>query len=167
MKMDISRKNLTNEQIVATEAGILEQIKEIKEKYDAVFAELGCEIEADYGCMGEYDDEFSDIDGAEERYVPGYFSRAHFAVKKIKTDDAPADADFVPDEGETEEEAEAERAALEAQDERDRTVAYTEIMIMRIYKSFWTEKVTFCTDVSPLEADFAEFAEKLKEREEK
>lgn len=165
--MDISRKNLTTEQIVAKEAEILEKIKEIKEKYDAVFAELGCEIEADYGCMGEYDDEFSDIDGAEERYVPGYFSRANFAVKRIETDDAPADENFTPADGETEEEAEAERAALEAQSERDRTVAYTEIMIMRIYKSFWTEKVTFCDDVSALEADFSEFAEKLREREEK
>jgi len=165
--MDISRKNLTTEQIIEKEAEIIEKIKEIKEKYDAVFAELGCEIEADYGCMGEYDDEFSDIDGNEERYVPGYFSRANFAVKRIKTDDAPADADFTPDEGESEEEVEAEREALEAQDERDRTVAYTEIMIIRIYKSFWTEKVTFCDDVSALEADFEEFAEKLREKEEK
>ena len=165
--MDISRKNLTTEQIVAKEAEILEKIKAIKEKYDAVFAELGCEIEADYGCMGEYDDEFSDIDGAPERYVPGYFSRANFAVKKIKTDDAPDDADFTPEEGETEEEAEAERAALEAQAESERTVAYTEIMIIRIYNSFWTEKVTVCDDVSPLEADFEEFAEKLREKEEK
>lgn len=165
--MDISRKKLTTEQIVAKEAEILEKIKEIKEKYDAVFAELGCEVEADYGCMGEYDDEFSDIDGTPERYVPGYFSRANFAVKRIKTDGVPADADFVPDAGETEEEVEAERDALEAQEERDRTVAYTEIMIIRIYKSFWTEKVTFCDDVSPLDADFNEFAEKLREKEEK
>lgn len=166
--MDISLKKITVNEVIAKESEILEKIKEIEEKYDAVFAELGCEIEADYGCMGEYDDEFSDIDGAEERYVPGYFSRANFAVKRIKTDDATAEADFVPaDDGESEEEAEAEREALEAQDERDRTVAYTEIMIIRIYKSFWTEKVTLCDDVSALEADFEEFAEKLREKEEK
>lgn len=163
--MDISLKKITVEQIIAKESEILGKIKEIKEKYDGVFAGLGCEIEVDFGCMGEYDDEFSDIDGAPERYVPGYFSRANFAVKRIKTDDAPA-ADFVPSEGETEEEAEAEREALTAQAERDRTVAYTEIMMIRIYKSFWTEKVTFCDDLSPLEADFEEFAEKLREKEE-
>ena len=165
--MDISRKNLTTEQIVAKEAEILGKIEQIKEKYDAVFAELGCEIEADYGCMGEYDDDFSDIDGAPKRYVPGSFSRANFAIKKIAADNTPADADFTPEEGETEEEIEAERDALEAQAERDRTVAYTEIMIIRIYKSFWTEKVTLCDDVSALEADFEEFAEKLREKEEK
>lgn len=164
--MDISLKKLTVDDVIAKESEILGKIREIKEKYDAVFAELGCEIEADYVKRGEYDDEFSDIDGNPENYVSGYFSRAHFAVKRIKTDDAPV-ADFVPTEGETEEEAEAEREALSAQTERDRTVAYTEVMVIRIYKSFWTEKVTFCDDLSTLEADFEEFAEKLREKEEK
>lgn len=163
--MDISLKKLTVDDVIAKENEILGKIREIKEKYDAVFAELGCEIEADYVKRGEYDDEFSDIDENPENYVSGYFSRANFAVKRIKTDDALA-ADFVPAEGETEEEAEAEREALTAQAERDRTVAYTEIMIIRIYKSFWTEKVTFCDDVSTLEADFEEFAEKLREKNE-
>lgn len=161
--MDISLKKLTVDDVIAKENEILGKIREIKEKYDAVFAELGCEIEADYVKHGEYDDEFSDIDENPDNYVVGYFSRANFAVKRIKTDDALA-ADFVPAEGETEEEAEAEREALTAQAERDRTVAYTEIMIIRIYKSFWTEKVTFCDDVSTLEADFEEFAEKLREK---
>ena len=163
--MDISLKKITVDEIIAKESEILENIKAIKEKYDAVFAELGCEIEADYVKQGEYDDEFSDIDGNPENYVNGYFSRANFAVKWIKTDDTPADADFVPDENETEEEAKIEREALKAQAERDRTVAYTEVMIIRIYKSFWTEKVTFCDDLSTLEADFEEFAEKLRERQ--
>ncbi len=163
--MDISLKKLTVDDVIAKENEILGKIREIKEKYDAVFAELGCEIEADYVKRGEYDDEFSDIDENPDNYVVGYFSRANFAVKRIKTDDAPA-ADFVPAEGETEDEAEAEREALTAQAERDRTVAYTEIMIIRIYKSFWTEKVTFCDDLSTLEADFEEFAEKLREKEE-
>lgn len=162
--MDISLKKITVDEVIAKESEILEKIKQIKEKYDAVFAELGCEIEADYVKQGEYDDEFSDIDGAPENYVVGYFSRANFAVKRIKTDDAPA-ADFVPAEDETEEEAEIEREALAAQAERDRTVAYTEVMIIKIYKSFWTEKVTFCDDLSTLEADFEEFAEKLKEEQ--
>ncbi|MBR6050145.1 MAG: hypothetical protein IKP68_02955 [Clostridia bacterium] len=163
--MDISLKKLTVDDVIAKENEILGKIREIKEKYDAVFAELGCEIEADYVKRGEYDDEFSDIDENPDNYVVGYFSRANFAVKRIKTDDALA-ADFVPAEGETEEEAEAEREALTAQAERDRTVAYTEIMIIRIYKSFWTEKVTFCDDLSTLEADFEEFAEKLREKNE-
>ena len=162
--MDIALKKLTVNEVIAKESEILEKIKQIKEKYDAVFAELGCEIEADYVKQGEYDDEFSDIDGAPENYVVGYFSRANFAVKRIKTDDTPA-ADPTPADGETDEEAEIEREALAAQAERDRTVAYTEVMIIRIYKSFWTEKVTFCDDLSTLEADFEEFAEKLKEEQ--
>lgn len=163
--MDVSRKNFTTEQLIEKEKEIIEQIKEIKEKYDGVFAGLGCEIEAEYVKRGEYDDEFSDIDFAPENYVNGYVSRANFVIKKIKTDDSAPDADYVPEEGETTEETAAARQALVAQDELERTVAYTEIMIMRIYKSFWVEKVTLCEKVSPIDDDLSEFAEKLKEEE--
>ena len=57
--------------------------------------------------------------------------------------------------------------ALAAQSEREREVACTELMLMRIYKTFWIETVSLCEDVSPIEADFEEFAAKLREMKQK
>jgi len=158
--MEISRKKISTEELIAKERELIEKVKAIKERYDASFAEYGCEICAEYVKTGEYDDEYSEIDFAEDNYVNGYVSRANFTIKRTLTGDEPQIT--VDDDYETEEERETALGALRAQAELERTVAYTEIMIIRIYKTFWKETVSICDNVETLEADLDEFLEKLK-----
>ena len=159
--MEISRKNISTADIISKEKEILERIQAVKEKYDPVFDELGYELCAEYLCRGEFDDEFYEINYKEENYVDGYVSRANFTVKRKFKDGEPEIT--VDDDYETEEEREIAVGALRAQAEREREIAYTEIMMVRIYKTFWIERVSFGGDVETLEADLEEFAAKLRE----
>lgn len=163
--MEISRKKISTEEIIAKESDILEKIKEVKERYDAPFAEYGCEICAEYVKIGEYDDEYSEIDFDENNYVSGYVSRANFAIKKIVADPVEDDEEPADEESDdlSEEDKRVEKAARKAQAELERTVAYTEVMIVRVYKTFWKETVSICDNVETLESDFNEFLGKLKE----
>ncbi len=159
--MEISRKKISTNELIAKEGELLEKIKAVKERYDTPFAEYGCEICAEYLKNGEYDDEYSEIDFDESNYVNGYVSRANFTIKRKLTGDEPAIT--VDDDYENDDERAIALGSLRAKAELERTVAYTEIMIIRIYKTFWKETVSICDNVETLEGDLDEFLEKLKD----
>jgi hypothetical protein len=52
-----------------------------------------------------------------------------------------------------------------AEDEEKRAVAFTRVMLVRSYKSFWTEWVSLGEDLSQLEADLDEFLEVLTQKQ--
>lgn len=159
--MEISRKNISTADIISKEKDIVEQIKAVKEKFDPIFEALDCELSAEYLCRGEFDDGYYEMNFNDENYVDGYVSRANFTVKRKFKDGEPNIE--LDDDYETEEEREIAEGALRAQAEREREIAYTEIMILRIYKTFWVERVSFGGDVETLEADLEEFADKIRE----
>ena len=53
----------------------------------------------------------------------------------------------------------------EAEDKLNRSVAYTQLMLTRVYKAFWVEKVSICDNTDELRADLEEFYEKLSSGE--
>ena len=160
--MEISRKKISTADLIAKERELVEKITEINERYSAELDSLGCESVLEFVKIGEYDDEYTDIDFAEENYKNGYVSRALITVREKAVDEAPIELDR--EEYESDEAYEVAKNALAAQSEREREVARTEIMLMRIYKTFWVETVSLCEDVSPVDADLSEFVGKIKER---
>lgn len=160
--MEISRKKISTADLIAKERELVEKITEINERYSAELDSLGCESVLEFVKIGEYDDEYTDIDFAEENYKNGYVSRALITVREKAVDEAPIELDR--EEYESDEAYEVAKNALAAQSEREREVARTEIMLMRIYKTFWVETVSLCEDVSPVDADLCEFVGKIKER---
>ena len=48
-----------------------------------------------------------------------------------------------------------------SEDALKRAVAFTEVMLVRAYKSFWTEWVSVCDSLSEIENDLAEFFKSL------
>ena len=160
--MEISRKKIGSAELAARERDLVAKIEEIRKSFVSEFDEYGCEIVAEYVMIGEYDREYTELDHALENYKNGYVSRALLTVREKDVSEPVIDLD--PDEYESEEAYEVAKNALIAQSEREREIACTEIMLMRIYKTFWVETVSLCEDVSRIEADLAEFAEKLKEQ---
>ncbi|MBR0235413.1 MAG: hypothetical protein IJQ37_03040 [Clostridia bacterium] len=160
--MEISRKKISTADLIAKERELVEKITEINERYSAELDSLGCESVLEFVKIGEYDDEYTDIDFAEENYKNGYVSRALITVREKAVDEAPIELDR--EEYESDEAYDVAKNALAAQSEREREVARTEIMLMRIYKTFWVETVSLCEDVSPIDADLCEFVGKIKER---
>lgn len=160
--MEISRKKISTADLIAKERELVEKITEINERYSAELDSLGCESVLEFVKIGEYDDEYTDIDFAEENYKNGYVSRALITVREKAVDEAPIELDR--EEYESDEAYDVAKNALAAQSEREREVARTEIMLMRIYKTFWVETVSLCEDVSPVDADLCEFVGKIKER---
>ena len=51
-------------------------------------------------------------------------------------------------------------------DADNKAVAVTQLMLTRIYKSFWIDKIILCDDISPLSDDLSEFLAKLAEEKE-
>ena len=159
--MELSKKAFPEEKIKAKEQEIIETIKAIKESYDEAFQNLGFELDASYKRKGEFDREYFDIEETEAEYAPGYISIAHFVVKK-KTDEAPDDDGDFPEDAD-EAEIELIKKSRAAERELKRSYAYTQTMIVRIYKSFWIERVSVADNFDELKSDLNEFLQKLSE----
>ena len=161
--MELSKKAFPEEKIKEKERELIEAIKEIKKSYDEAFENLGFELTASYKRKGEFDREYFDIDETEGEYVPGYISIAHFVVKK-KTDEVPEDEGDYPEDAD-EDEIELIKKSRAAERELKRSYAYTQTMIVRIYKSFWIERVSVADNFDQLRSDLDEFLQKLSEME--
>lgn len=159
--MELSKKAFPEEKIKEKERELIEAIKEIKKSYDEAFENLGFELTASYKRKGEFDREYFDIDETEGEYAPGYISIAHFVVKK-KTDEVPEDEGDYPEDAD-EDEIELIKKSRAAERELKRSYAYTQTMIVRIYKSFWIERVSIADNFDQLKADLDEFLQKLSE----
>lgn len=160
MENTVERKSMTLEQIIDTEKEIIAKIEEIKNAYTDKFAELGYEISATYTQKNDCEGMFTDISDDPDNYVNGYSSVAKIYIKNPKTEDDTV----VPEDGEEIDEDYAN--AIEAEKEQERIVAYTELMIIRIYKVFWSEKLSMCNDYEEMTADLDEFYNELASRKE-
>ena len=175
--MEIKRKKISNAEIFDAEQNFAQNVKNVCQEKEQAFLSLGYELDLELGQkdheMQRQYDEF-ETEG-EKKYEAGYVSRAMIKVKRKKNEDELAeDARLIEnnrkmiEEAETEEEAEQlenDEKFRVADAELKRSVAFTEVMLVRAYKSFWTEWVCLGDSTAQLEADLDEFIEVLTQRQ--
>lgn len=181
--MEIKRKTMQDGAILEKEKELCEKITEICDENKARFASLGYELELVFESQEEEYGEFAKLsldDGKE--YKTNYVSRAAVTVKRPKTEEETAEqepaeeAEQEPAEetpareaskNETsaeDEQAEADKTLAQSEDELRRSVAFTNVMMIRTYKTFWVEKLIIGDDCEQtLRADLDEFFDHLSE----
>ncbi len=172
--MEIKRKKITNEVIHETEMKLIREVSDFCDGKKAQFEALGYDLEL---VIGQKENEalrqYSPFEDDEQKtYEAGYISHAVISIKRKKTAEELAEEEAAIaetlaqlDKAETEEEVDLlqnEEELRVAEDANKRLVAFTEMMIVRTYKSFWTEWVCLGEGTHEVEEDLAEFYEKLK-----
>ena len=182
--MEILRKKITTEEIHAKETELAHAISDLTESVKEYFAALGYVLETEITRENENLDP-EEVKALRETpitepadYSDGYISSAKITVKCEKTEETLA-----LEEAEAEEEAALEAMKLEtealpedAQERKDeialarskreleRSVAFTTMFFVRVYKTFWRETVSINEGISEVTADLEEFLSVLKER---
>ncbi|MBQ3490327.1 MAG: hypothetical protein IJA86_07035 [Clostridia bacterium] len=176
--MEIKRKKITTEEIYAEEQKFVEEVARICKNRNSEFQSLGYELDLEFGQKeNEAQARFEIFSNDKtKKFESGYLSRAMITVKRRKTEEELAKDQRLAQENreligacETEEEAEQlenDEALRKSEDESKRSVAFTCVMLVRTYKSFWTEWVCLGDDLMRLEADLNEFLEVLEQKRE-
>ncbi|MBE6664867.1 MAG: hypothetical protein E7603_01420 [Ruminococcaceae bacterium] len=175
--MEIKRKKITTQEIYAEEQKFAEQVSEICKNKNPDFKALGYELDLEFGQKeNEAQSRFEVFSNDEtKKFESGYISRAMITVKRQKTEAELAEDDRLIKENqamieacETAEEAEQlenDEALRKSEDDSKRSVAFTCAMLVRAYKSFWTEWVCLGDDLNRLEADLSEFLDILEQKQ--
>lgn len=175
--MEIKRKKITNDEIFVSEQKFAEDIKAICQKKETEFHVLGYELDLELMQKDHEDQRIPDVFETEcgKKYESGYISRAMIKVKRKKTEEELANEARLIEANRAmidaaENEAEAEQLEndekLRVSDaELKRSVAFTEVMLVRAYKSFWTEWICLGDSTAQLEADLDEFIDVLTQRQ--
>ena len=165
--MEIKRKKITQAEIFKNEQKFVTDITEICQYKNADFHAIGYELVLEFGQKdSEYQKQFDALsDDTEKKYESGYVSRAIITVKRQKT------------EAEKQEELRTESAIRDmlniteteedaiTEEDSKRSVAFTRVMLVRAYKSFWTEWISLGDDLDQLRADLDEFYEVLSAKQ--
>ena len=168
--MEIKRKKITQEEIFKTEQKFVTDITDVCQYRDGDFRSIGYELVLEFGQKdSEYERQFEALsDDATKKFAPGYVSRAIITVKRQKTEEEKQEELFRDSEirsmldiTET-----TEEAIPTPEDDDKRSVAFTRVMLVRTYKSFWTEWVSLGGDLEQLRADLDEFFEVLSSKSE-
>lgn len=169
--METKRKNLSDEQILEKEDELCAKITEICETNRPRFSGIGYELDLVFESKEEEYGEFSPLSlECGKTYKTNYVSRATVTVKHPKTEDEKAEEQRLAEEYANEAEslgaeelqqAEDDKTLAESEGELRRSVAFTNVMLVRIYKSFWVENVSIGDDLSELKNDLDEFYDHL------
>ena len=175
--MEVKRRKIKNEEIFVQEQDFSKKVKTVCDARSDAFLALGYELDLEFlqkehEAQRNYD---AFVTEGEKKFDAGYVSRAVITVKRKKTEEELA---------KDKETAEANRAMIEAAEtaeeaeqltndetlrtadaELKRSVAFTEVMLVRVYKSFWTEWVSYSETTEQLEADLDEFLAVLEQRQ--
>ena len=172
--MEIKRKKITNEEILGKEKDLREKVCEACADKEGNFLSLGYELELEFAQKeNEAQRTEQTLEDAEDKsFRAGYVSYARVTVKRKKNEEElERDARLVAenramiDAAETEEEAEQlrnEKEAAQAQRELKRSVAFTTMMFVRVYKTFWRETISISENTDEIKADLEEFFEVLE-----
>ena len=175
--MEIKRKKITQEEIFKKEQTFAKNISDICERKNGYFNAIGYELDLEFGQKeNEHQAQFSTLSDKEtKKFESGYVSRAMITVKRQKTEEEKAEALRLESENramieacENEEETEQlinDETLRNSEDENKRAVAFTLVMLVRAYKSFWTEWISLGDDLDQLEADLDEFIEALSAKQ--
>jgi hypothetical protein len=179
--MEISRKKITNEAIYAEEKRLAAEVKTAAEEYAGKFEAIGYVLETEFirdnDAVGMTPDEREEAQGSklEEtagNYEMGYSGVAKITVKRAKTaeDIAAEEAEENAEDSEevlSEEERELranEKTLEKAKREQARSVAFTTLLLARVYKTFWRETVSISENADEIRADLEEFYKVLLEK---
>jgi len=161
--MEIKRKKIANEKIFETEQKLAAQIMDFCQSKKAQFEELGYDLELVFGQKeNEAQNSYQNYSADENKtFESGYISHAVISIKRKKTaEELAADEEAIAanrallDAAESEEEIDQIQNNEElrvADDANKRLVAFTEVMLVRTYKSFWTEWVSLGEGTHELE----------------
>ena len=176
--MEIKRKKLTNEEIFSFEQKFAKEVSDVCENRNPDFRAIGYELDLEFGQKeNEAQSRFSILSKEEtKKYESGYVSRALITVKRQKTE-AEKEEDLrlqqenlaLIESSESDQEAEQlenDETLRRGEDENKRSVAFTRVMLVRAYKSFWTEWISIGDNLEQLEADLQEFLEVLTQKKE-
>lgn len=171
--MEFSRKKITDEAIYVEEKKLAAEISAITEEYAGKFEELGYVLEKEFirdndsvGLTPEEREEVrkTDVEESAGAYEMGYSSIAKITVKRAKTaEDLAAEAE-VEEPEEERELRENERTLEKAKREQARSVAFTTMLLVRVYKTFWKETVSISESAEEIRADMEEFHSVLFEK---
>lgn len=168
--MEIKRKKIAQAEIFKTEQKFVTDITDICQYRDGDFRAIGYELVLEFGQKdSEYERQFELLsDDATKKFAPGYVSRAIITVKRQKTEKEKQEE--LREESEIRDmlnitETEEDTTATTEEDDK-RSVAFTRVMLVRTYKSFWTEWVSLGGDLEQLKADLDEFFEVLSSKAE-
>ena len=179
--MEISRKKITDEAIYAEEKRLAAEIDTIVAEFSGKFEELGYVLEKEFirdndsvGLTPEEREEArsSNLTESAGVYEMGYSSLAKITLKRAKTaEDIAAEeaeeAEKESDESLPPEERELranERTLEKAKREQARSVAFTTMLLARVYKTFWRETVSISESTDEIRADMEEFYNVLLEK---
>ncbi|MBQ8862109.1 MAG: hypothetical protein IJ021_05160 [Clostridia bacterium] len=179
--MEISRKKITDEAIYAEEKRLAAEIDTIVAEFSGKFEELGYILEKEFirdndsvGLTPEEREEArsSNLTESAGVYEMGYSSLAKITLKRAKTaEDIAAEeaeeAEKESDESLPPEERELranERTLEKAKREQARSVAFTTMLLARVYKTFWRETVSISENTDEIRADMEEFYNVLLEK---
>ena len=175
--MEIKRKKITTQTIYEEEQKFAEEVSQIVKNISVDFQKIGYELDLEFGQKeNEAQANFETFSNDEsKKFDAGYISRAMITVKRSKTEEELAEDQRLIQENlkmieacETEEEAEQlenDETLRKSEDENKRSVAFTCAMLVRVYKSFWTEWVCLGDDLDRLEADLREFLDILQQKQ--
>ena len=173
--MEIKRKKIKAEEIYIAEQKSAEQIKMIFENKKSAFEALGYELTLEFVQKENERQSRFEVFSSEEskKFEAGYISRATITVKRPKTEEELAQDQRLLDEtkaiigncGESETDSAEGEDFQTAEDTTKRTVAFTGVMLVRVYKSFWTEWVCLGEETARLEADLDEFLDALEQKQ--
>lgn len=166
--METRLSKITKEEIFEKETALHDRIEALRAEYYAKFREHGYIISCVFErCTDETDYKTDSLEEPAE-YVCGYNCRASVIVKRPKTAEEKAEDDEKAIEiADAQKLGEGETCTMQeirddaAFDADNKAVAITQIMITRIYKSFWIDKIIICDDISPLSDDLEEFFVRL------
>ena len=167
--MEIKRKKITTEEIYGAEQKFAEQVTLIHQNKKSAFEALGHELVLEFGQKENESQSRFEIFSNEptKKYEAGYVSRAMITVKRQKTEEELAEDDGLLREiRELMESCEPihDDETRENEDTSKRTVAFTGAMLVRAYKSFWTDWICLGDDLDRLEADLDEFLEAIEQK---
>lgn len=175
--MEISRKKITNAEIHAKETELYENVNALTESFKEGFAGIGYVLETEISRENENLDKekikvLRETPITEEaEYSDGYLSSVKITVKHTKTAEQVA--------LEEEEEAALEALKLDADENEDaindltlvrskreleRSVAFTSMFFVRVYKTFWKETVSISEGLDEMRADLDDFLSVLTKK---
>lgn len=176
--MEIKRKKITQAEIFAAEQKAAQEITEICNRKNDEFKNIGYELDLEFGQKENEHQTLFEVFTHDEnkKFDPGYISRAMITVKRQKTESEKQEDIARLEENRAliencENEADIEQLSNDetlrnAENEEKRSVAFTRVMLVRSYKSFWTEWVNLGEDIGQLESDLDEFLATLIQKQE-
>lgn len=169
--METKLSKMAKEEIFEREAALRDKIKDLCGEYDAKFRELGYGVLCEFERCTEDTDYAPDSLEAPAEYSCGYNCRVCVIVKRPKTaEEKEADEEKAREMSDVAEKiGEGESCTMDeireepAFDADSKAVAITQLMLTRIYKSFWIDKLIICDDISALSEDLDEFLVRISE----